>query len=177
MQAVAPDWLKRPLIRLLDLREEEDVFKAYYRLNNSSSIEKCAEAAGFRVVEIKTVCSPPITSVLGPLAAIELLIIRLLGWEALGVSAAELDRGAGARKLSAGTATPARRQHPHCRPPPPEAILGLAASLPRVFSVCSQRRPRPNSVGVNKLSNPTTGPWTNVEKVDSGLCRTGFCPF
>ena len=85
MQALAPDWLKRPLIRLIDLREEEDVFKTYYRLNTSSSIAKCAESAGFRVVEIKTVCSPPITWVLGPLVVVEFLIIRLLGWEALGI--------------------------------------------------------------------------------------------
>ena len=84
MQALAPDWLKRPLIRLLDTRKEEDVFKAYYRLNTSSSIAKCAGAAGFRVVEIKTVCSPPMTCALGPLVVFELLIIRLLGWGALG---------------------------------------------------------------------------------------------
>jgi SAM-dependent methyltransferase len=84
LQALAADWLKRALIRLVESRKDEDVFKAYYRLNTSSTIEKCAEAAGFRVVEIKTVCSPPMTWGLGPLAAFELLIIRLLGWEALG---------------------------------------------------------------------------------------------
>jgi len=84
LQALAPDWLKRALIQRIESREDEDVFKAYYRLNTSSSIEKCAKAAGFRVVEIRTVCTTPITWAMGPLVVFELLIIRLLGREAFG---------------------------------------------------------------------------------------------
>jgi hypothetical protein len=84
LQALAPDWLKRALIRRIESRKDEDVFKAYYRLNTSSGIERCAKAAGFRVVEIRTVCTTPITWAMGPLVVFELLIIRLLGREAFG---------------------------------------------------------------------------------------------
>lgn len=79
MQALAPDWFKRALIRLLEFRKDEDVFRTYYRLNTPASIGKYAAATGFRVVEIKTVCTTPITWALGPLAVFELVMIRLLG--------------------------------------------------------------------------------------------------
>lgn len=82
--ALAPEWLKRRVIRLVESRQDEDVFKTHYRLNTASVIRRCAKESGFSVVEIKSVCTTPISWVLGPFVIFELLMIRILSRRGFG---------------------------------------------------------------------------------------------
>jgi ubiquinone/menaquinone biosynthesis C-methylase UbiE len=81
--SLLPDRLKKRLARLLDTRREEDIFPTRYRLNTLSRIRKAAVAAGFKLKEIKTVCTAPFTQLLGPVVILELLFVRLLQLKAL----------------------------------------------------------------------------------------------
>jgi hypothetical protein len=73
-----PERLKSRLVHLLQRREEEDVFPAYYRLNSPASIRKTAAESGFKVNEIRLVCSSAQVVVFPPIAFLELIWIRFL---------------------------------------------------------------------------------------------------
>ncbi len=53
-----PERIKGPLIKLLDGRDEEDVFQTYYRSNTYKQISKIALEAGFDVEEFKLILEP-----------------------------------------------------------------------------------------------------------------------
>jgi len=78
LAALTPGWIKKPLARLIEDRREEDVFPTRYRLNTSDRIREDGAALGFTVREIQTVCTSPLTQVLGPGVIPELLLIRLM---------------------------------------------------------------------------------------------------
>jgi SAM-dependent methyltransferase len=76
---VTPHAVKRAIVPVIEGgRGAEDVFPTHYRLNTPSAIESAATRAGFRVAWIHYVFSAPLTQMLGPLVAIELLLVRLL---------------------------------------------------------------------------------------------------
>jgi ubiquinone/menaquinone biosynthesis C-methylase UbiE len=73
-----PEFLKAPLVRLLQARSSEDLFKTYYRANGESRIREVASELGFEVVQIRFIASAAEFAVIAPLAFFELLWIRLL---------------------------------------------------------------------------------------------------
>ena len=76
--ALMPQFMKNCLARLLEGRREEEVFPAFYRINTPAAISQMAAASGFRVRQIRSVSSSAVTALLGPLAIVELLYLRLL---------------------------------------------------------------------------------------------------
>jgi len=76
--ALMPQFMKNFLARLLEGRREEEVFPAFYRINTPAAISQMAAASGFRVRQIRSVSSSAVTALLGPLAIVELLYLRLL---------------------------------------------------------------------------------------------------
>jgi SAM-dependent methyltransferase len=75
---MVPDTIKRKLVRLLDGRPAEDVFPAFYRANTRGRITRLARAVGFEVEDLKMVASDAVFEIIPPLAAIELLWLRIL---------------------------------------------------------------------------------------------------
>lgn len=73
-----PDFVKDKLVYLLDGREANDVFKAYYKINSLTQIEKEVGKTNFSIRRVRSVVSDAIFSVIPPLAVIELFFIRLL---------------------------------------------------------------------------------------------------
>ena len=73
-----PDILKKRLIYILEGRGDDDVFKTWYRANTKGTITKLADSTSFEIIDIMMMTSPAECMVIPPLAAIELLWIRLL---------------------------------------------------------------------------------------------------
>src|SRR6185437_5374855 len=78
LAAMIPNGLKLRMARLLQGREEKDVFPTYYRINTVGRIASLAAEACFEVKEIRLVESSAQTVMLGPIVALELLLIRIL---------------------------------------------------------------------------------------------------
>lgn len=74
--------LKNRLIYLLESRKEEDAFPTFYRLNTSDEIRAQASKRGFEIVDLLQTNTVPLTQALGPVAAVELILIRLLDLDA-----------------------------------------------------------------------------------------------
>jgi ubiquinone/menaquinone biosynthesis C-methylase UbiE len=74
-----PQFAKNVLIRLLEGRQEHDVFKTFYRMNTPGEVRELSQKANFKVIEIRLVNSSAATMMLGPFVLIELLGLRLLG--------------------------------------------------------------------------------------------------
>jgi SAM-dependent methyltransferase len=49
---LVPEWLKGKLIYLLQGRQEEDVFKVFYRANTEKRVTELASASGFKVAKV-----------------------------------------------------------------------------------------------------------------------------
>ena len=81
---LVPESVKGKLIRVLDGRPAEDVFPAFYRANTRRRIAGLARAVGFEIAEMKMVVSDAVLGIIPPLAAIELLWLRILMTRALG---------------------------------------------------------------------------------------------
>lgn len=73
-----PKPMVKKLAALLDGREADDVFEIQYKANREDKIESLARATNFEVQEIKMVSSDAICALVPPLAAVELLWIKLL---------------------------------------------------------------------------------------------------
>jgi ubiquinone/menaquinone biosynthesis C-methylase UbiE len=73
-----PQSWKTTLAGLLEGRKEADVFPALYRMNTQAAIRQSAAITGFQVEEIRLVSTSAVTQLLGPLAIVELLYLRLL---------------------------------------------------------------------------------------------------
>jgi SAM-dependent methyltransferase len=73
-----PEWLKGKLIYVLQGRAEHDVFKTHYRANTEKQVVALAGASGFRVSTINMFVSDAILGMIPPLAALELLWLRIL---------------------------------------------------------------------------------------------------
>ena len=73
-----PAPLKRLLVKLLQDRASEDLFQTYYRINTAGAIEQAATRAGFAPIRVEHVMSDAQFAVVPPLAAFELVFIRML---------------------------------------------------------------------------------------------------
>jgi ubiquinone/menaquinone biosynthesis C-methylase UbiE len=78
-----PDAVKRRLVKLLEGREEHDVFPTHYRANRDDDIRRIARKAGLEYDEIRLVSSGAVATVFPPVSFFELLILRQLERPAL----------------------------------------------------------------------------------------------
>ena len=78
LSKVVPEWLKGKLIYLLEGRQEHDVFPTHYKANTEAQVKALAQANGFDVLQLDLIPTDAIFAMLPPLAALELLWIRLL---------------------------------------------------------------------------------------------------
>jgi ubiquinone/menaquinone biosynthesis C-methylase UbiE len=75
---LTPEKLKHKLIYLLDGRKEEDVFDTFYAANSKQQIADLAQVTGFEVAKIRMIVSDAVFALIPPIAAAELVYIRLL---------------------------------------------------------------------------------------------------
>lgn len=73
-----PDAPKSRLANLLDGRPGGDVWKTYYRVNSERKIRWLASTTGFDVSEVRFIASSAELAVIPPLAALELVWLRML---------------------------------------------------------------------------------------------------
>lgn len=73
-----PDILKKALVKVLEGRDEDDVFPAYYRINTEREIKKFARLTGYDICEIRYLSTYPKFIVVPPLAIIEFCFTRLM---------------------------------------------------------------------------------------------------
>lgn len=73
-----PERFKTGLIRVLDGRPSEDVFRTHYHANTESQICKLAQETGFHIKSIRYIASSAKFAVVLPLAFFELFWIKLL---------------------------------------------------------------------------------------------------
>jgi SAM-dependent methyltransferase len=73
-----PRWPKLALVRLLEGRRPADVYPAFYRANTRRRIEELSRLTGLQLAQVKMLVTDAMFNTIPPLAAIELLWIRLL---------------------------------------------------------------------------------------------------
>jgi SAM-dependent methyltransferase len=78
LASLFPQKIKTFLIRVLEERREEDVFKTFYRMNTSAEIVEYARKQGFELVELKRVSTNAIFQLIAPVAVLELIYLRVL---------------------------------------------------------------------------------------------------
>jgi len=81
--ALTPEFMKKPLIKFLDGRNEKDVFPTAYRMNRVPKLNSLAHAAGFHPVDLRCVETTAQFWMLGPLVLPELVLIRMLRMDIL----------------------------------------------------------------------------------------------
>lgn len=72
-----PQALKNLAALMLEGRSKQDIFPTYYRINSAPAIRRLAEQSGFDVVSIQLIATGAVFALVPPLAALELLWIRL----------------------------------------------------------------------------------------------------
>jgi SAM-dependent methyltransferase len=75
---LVPERVKRMLIRALDSRTPDDVFPTFYRANTPAALARIAPRAGLDLASCSMVATDAMFAVVPPLAAVELMVIRLL---------------------------------------------------------------------------------------------------
>lgn len=78
MSRVIPESLKAWLIKLLENRDEDDVFRTYYRINSPKTITRMARSNGLETEHIRMIVTDAQFAVIPPVAFLELLWLRLL---------------------------------------------------------------------------------------------------
>jgi ubiquinone/menaquinone biosynthesis C-methylase UbiE len=73
-----PQRLKNKLIWVLEGRKEDDVFPVVYKFNSAAEIRSLVDRAGLSCERVELLNSTATTAQLGPVAILELAIIRLL---------------------------------------------------------------------------------------------------
>lgn len=73
-----PESLVRKFILIREFRTAEDIFPTFYRANTKGDLARLAEEAGLIEVDFRMINDPAIFSFIAPLAAMELLLGRLL---------------------------------------------------------------------------------------------------
>lgn len=72
------DSIKKPLIRLLERREDQDVFKTYYHSNTVATVQRLAVASDFEIAEVRVGGSIGTFQRLGPIGTAEVFFLKLL---------------------------------------------------------------------------------------------------
>ena len=75
---LCPEFLKKPVIRYLQNRDEVDVYPTCYRLNKPDIIRMNASMTGFELAEMDLLQGPADSVMLGPLVIFELLVMKFL---------------------------------------------------------------------------------------------------
>ena len=78
LAALTPEGVKRKAAAFLHERKEADIFPAHYRMNTPEAVRELAEKNGFRVAELAMVNTSATFVMLGPVALLELLVLRFL---------------------------------------------------------------------------------------------------
>lgn len=78
LRRLVPGRLAKRLALMLDGREADDVFEIQYKANREDKIRRLASVTNFEVEEIRFVSSDAVCALIPPLAAVELLWIKLL---------------------------------------------------------------------------------------------------
>ena len=81
--SLLPNRLKLKLIRILEGREENDIFPTFYRLNTPRLVAKYADRQKLKVQELVLTKTSAETIMLGPLVIVELLLTKLCEWPVL----------------------------------------------------------------------------------------------
>jgi SAM-dependent methyltransferase len=81
---LTPDGMKKRIVRFLEGRSEEDVFRTHYRMNSAKDVRRIASVSGFEVSELKQVSGSATLAALGWAAFPELIYIRMLRANKLG---------------------------------------------------------------------------------------------
>jgi ubiquinone/menaquinone biosynthesis C-methylase UbiE len=85
-----PDALKTRVIRLLERRDEKDIFHTYYQANTVEQAESILRAAGFGGVQTDTTAATGMFQFLGPAGVVEIPILKALIWSGLSAGRATL---------------------------------------------------------------------------------------
>jgi len=83
MRKLTPRVIRNRLVRILDGRNDEDVFEIQYKANTKKRIGELAAITGLEVLRMKLIVTDAVFSVVPPLAALELIWIRALMTEPL----------------------------------------------------------------------------------------------
>jgi SAM-dependent methyltransferase len=75
---LVPESLKGILIKALDSRSPDDVFPTHYRANTPSALRRVSQRVGLELASCSMVATDAMFAVVPPLAAAELVLIRLL---------------------------------------------------------------------------------------------------
>ncbi len=78
MRRMMPSRAARKIASVLDGREGDDVFEIQYRANSEEKIGRLAELTNFDVERVRFVSSDAVCAIVPPLAAVELIWIRLM---------------------------------------------------------------------------------------------------
>jgi len=77
--SVTPASLKKRMVRHLEGRAENDVFKTYYRLNMPSIVRKLADRVGLEIDSVETIeCLPEFSRLGRPVVELEKTVTRVL---------------------------------------------------------------------------------------------------
>ncbi len=83
MAALLPNGLKLSLIRILEGREEHDIFPTFYRLNTPKAVKEYADKQHLTVQQLVLTKTSAETIMLGPVVVVELLLTKLCEWSVL----------------------------------------------------------------------------------------------
>lgn len=78
LAAHVPEVAKRGLIRALDGRSSQDVFRTYYKANTQDAIRALANSIGFEVSKLDMASGSAESAMVLPVAVVELMFIKLL---------------------------------------------------------------------------------------------------
>jgi SAM-dependent methyltransferase len=78
MASGTPDWMKTPLVWLMERRKSEDVFPTHYAINTREAVRKWGKRARLEVEELSVVSSSGFLDALGPLAWLETPFLKLI---------------------------------------------------------------------------------------------------
>ena len=78
VSARLPQAVKTLAARVLEGRKAEDVFPTFYRMNTEGAIRQQMAKTDFQLRQLRTISSSAVTAMLGPVAIVELLYLRLI---------------------------------------------------------------------------------------------------
>lgn len=83
LRRLVPDAVVKRTVKLLDGRDGEDVFDVHYKANSPKTIDVLCKEMGFEIEAIKFISSDAVFAAVPPLAALELMWIKLLMFSSL----------------------------------------------------------------------------------------------
>ena len=104
---ILPESFVRRFILLREFRSAEDIFPTFYRANTRDDLLQHMASAELAEEEFRMLRDPAIFNFIAPLAALELMLVRLLAWAGLKNLAGGTIIGVYRR----GNAPPARREN------------------------------------------------------------------